>query len=153
MKRFTILLILTLFMVGLSAQNANNNDVRKQQWEEMKAKRAAFYTENIGLTADEAQAFWPLYNELQEKKHQLHHTMYDQFKNAKTDTNGKKIIDYSKVTDDMINLKFQEITLEKAYHQKFKKILSPEKLFKYYESEREWANKLLKDIEKRGDRK
>jgi hypothetical protein len=65
----------------------------------------------------------------------------------------RKIINYSKACDDMINLRVQETVLDKSYHEKFKKILGPEKLFKYYMAEREWANKLLKDIEKRGDRK
>jgi len=153
MKRYTLLLILSLTLTGLYAQNQSNHDARKQRWEEMKAKRAAYYTERIGLTAEEAQLFWPVYNELQGKKEKLHRSMTAQFRNAKRDANGQKIINYTKATDDMINLRVQETTLEKAYHARFKKILSPEKLFKYYGAEREWANKLLKDIEKRGDRK
>jgi len=153
MKRYTLLLVLCLTLTGLYAQPPCNNDARRQRWEEMKAKRAAFYTERIGLTAEEAQLFWPVYNELQAKKEKLHQSMTAQFRNAKRDANGRKIINYSKATDDMINLRVQETTLEKIYHAKFKRILSPEKLFRYYGAEREWANKLLKDIEKRGDRK
>ena len=153
MKRFAILLILSLFMTGISAQNQDKDEARKQRWEEMKVKRAAFYSEKICLTAEEAQQFWPVYNELQEKKEKLHRSMSEQFRNAKKDADGKKIIDYAKACDDMINMRVQEITLEKIYHAKFKKILNPEKLFKYYGAEREWANKLLKEIEKRGDRK
>ena len=152
MKRYTLFLILSLITAGLHAQD-NKDNARQQRWEEMKAKRAAFYTERICLTADEAQVFWPLYNELQEKKGKLHRCMSEQFRNAKKDANGQKIIDFAKASDDMINLRVQETTLEKSYHERFKKILSPEKLFKYYGAEREWANKLLKDIEKRGDRK
>lgn len=152
MKRYTLLLILSIFLTNLYAQDPHNDDARKQRWEEMKAKRAAYYTERIGLTAEEAQLFWPIYNELQEKKGKLHRSMSAQFRNAKKDANGQKIIDFSKATDDMINLRVQETALEKSYHEKFKRILSPEKLFKYYGAERDWANKLLKDIEKRGDR-
>lgn len=153
MKKITTFLILTLIMTGLTAQaEQSKDDLRKQRWEEMKTKRAAFYSEHIGLTTEEAQAFWPVYNELQEKKSKLHRTMSAQYRNAKKDANGKKIIDYAKACDDMINLRVQETTLEKVYHQKLKKILTPEKLFKYYRAEREWANKLLQDLEKRGKR-
>jgi hypothetical protein len=49
-------------------------------------------------------------------------------------------------------MKVQEATLDKSYHLRFKRILSPEKLFRYYNTEREWAGQLLKDIEKRGRR-
>lgn len=149
MKRYALLLILGL-CTGLFAQNSKNKDEHAQRWEEMKAKRAAFYTERIGLTADEAQIFWPVYNELQDKKGQLHRQMSAQFRNAKKNDKGERIIDFAKATDDMMNLRVQETALEKRYHEKFKKLLSPEKLFKYYNAEHNWANMLLKDIENRG---
>jgi|WetSurMetagenome_2_1015567.scaffolds.fasta_scaffold459266_1 hypothetical protein len=156
MKRYTYItfLILALITNSLGAENRNSNDnARKQLWEDMKAKRAAYYSERIGLTADEAQVFWPVYNELQNKKDKLHRAMSDQFRNAKKDINGRKVFDFTKATDDMINLRLQDATLDKTYHAKFKRILSPEKLFRYYDAERNWANHLLKNIEKRGDRK
>jgi len=154
MKRYILFLILGIFAISTYVQGQNNDDnSRKQRWEEMKAKRTAFYTERIGLTAEEAQAFWPLYNELQEKKGELHRSMSAQFRNSKRNGNRKKGIDYTKATDDMINLRVDEAILERSYHAKLKTVLPPEKLFRYYRAERDWANQLLKDIEKRGDKK
>jgi hypothetical protein len=147
-------LMVSALALGVSAQEQkqSKDDARKQRWEEMKAKRAAFFTEKIGLTSEEAQVFWPVFNELQDKKGKLHYQMSAQFRNAKKDQDGKKNIDYAKANDDLINMKLQEAKLDKVYHEKFKTILCPEKLFRYYGAEREWANKLLKDIEKRGSR-
>jgi hypothetical protein len=155
MKKFVLFFILSAVTSGLMAQDqaVSTNDLRKQRWEEMKAKRAAYYTEVIGLTAEEAQLFWPVFNELQEKKGILHRQMFAPFKNAKKDAHGKRIIDFAKANDGLINMKLQEAKLDKIYHERFKKILCPEKLFKFYDAERDWANKLLKDIEKRGDKK
>jgi hypothetical protein len=150
MKRYTLLLLLSVFVTGLFAQNGN--DTKKQRWEDMKAKRAAYYTEKIGLTAEEAQAFWPVYNELQAKKGKLHYQMSAPFRDGKENEKGERVIDYKKACDNMISLRVQEANLERCYHERFKQILSPEKLFRYYDAERDWANKLLKDIEKRGDR-
>jgi hypothetical protein len=141
--------------MGAFAQDkaANNDAGRQQRWEEMKAKRAAYYTEKIGLTPEEAQLFWPVFNELQEKKWKLHMQMSAQFRNGKKDDQGRPIFDFAKVNDELIRIKVQEASLDRVYHEKFKKILCPEKLFRYYGAERDWANKLLKDIEKRGDKK
>jgi hypothetical protein len=150
MKRYIILLLFGFLITSIYAQNTKSENSHKQRWEEMRAKRAVFYTEHIGFTANEARKFWPVYNELQEKKERLHRRCFDQFRRAKKDSNGKRVIDFTKVTNDMINMKVQEATLDKYYHTKFKKILSPEKLFKYYNAEREWAGQLLKEIEKRG---
>ena len=153
MKQYFLFLTLSIFFISTYTQGQNNENARKQRWEEMKAKRTAFYTERIGLTAEEAQAFWPLYNELQEKKGKLHRSMSAQFRNPRRNANKNRIIDYTKATDDMINLRVYEATLEKSYHEKFKTVLSPEKLFRYYGAERDWANQLLKDIEERGNKK
>jgi hypothetical protein len=141
--------------MGAFAQDkvANNDAGRQQRWEEMKAKRAAYYTEKIALTSEEAQLFWPVFNELQEKKWKLHMQMSAQFRNGKKDEQGRPIFDFAKVNDELIRIKVQEASLDRVYHEKFKKILCPEKLFRYYGAERDWANKLLKDIEKRGDKK
>jgi hypothetical protein len=149
MKRYILFLMFGLFAVNLLAQNTNQ-DSYKQRWGELIAKQAAFYTEHIGLTGDEARKFWPVYYELQRKKDAIHKKNFAQFQNAKKDKNGCRIFNYTKVTDDMINMKVQEVALDKAYHEKFKRILSPEKLFKYYNTERDWAGQLLRDIERRG---
>lgn len=155
MKQIAFTLFACVLSLSLFAQDkpANQDDARKQRWEDMKAKRAAYYTEKIGLTSEEAQLFWPVFNELQDKKWKLHMQMSAQFRNGKKDDQGRPIIDFAKVNDELIRIKVQEANLDKIYHEKFKKILNPEKLFRYYGAERDWANKLLKDIEKRGDRK
>jgi len=155
MKRLTFLVFALVLTMGLFAQDQtkSQDEIRKQRWEDMKAKRAAYYTEKICLTSDEAQLFWPVFNELQEKKWKLHQQMSAQFHNGKKDEHGHPIINYAKVNDELIRIKVQEANLDKIYHERFKKLLSPEKLFRYYGAERDWANKLLKDLEKRGDKK
>jgi len=154
MKRLALLIFTCVLTLGLYAQDKpKQDDVRKQWWEDMKAKRAAFYTQQICLTSDEAQSFWPVFNELQDKKWKLHLQMSAQFHNDKKDDQGRPIIDFAKVNDELIRIKVSEANLDKVYHEKFKKILCPAKLFRYYGAERDWANKLLKDIEKRGDKK
>lgn len=150
MKRLALVSMAFILSMGLFAQA--QEDARKQRWEDMKAKRAAYYTEKICLTPDEAQLFWPVFNELQEKKWKLHLQMNAQFRNTKKDAQGNPIFDFAKVNDELMRIKVAEANLDKVYHEKFKKILNPEKLFRYYGAEREWANKLLKDIEKRGNK-
>jgi hypothetical protein len=152
MKKYILLIIFGFFVTGLFSQNTKSQNSHQQRWEEMRAKRAVFYAEQIGFTTEEAQRFWPVFNELQGKKDALHKKSFAQFRNAKRDNKGNRIIDYSKVTDEIINMKVQEAVLDKSYHLRFKRILSPEKLFRYYNAERKWAGQLLKDIEKRGGR-
>lgn len=145
MQRLSTLLLFFCLAVGLTAQP---QDDRQKRFEEMKAKRAAFFTDRIGLTPEEAEQFWPVYNRLQEEKGKLNEKMRQLFRNSKRNDKGEKILDYDKITDEMIRIKVQEANLEKEYHTHFKKILGAEKLFKYYLTEREWGGELLKQIQR-----
>ena len=51
--------------------------------------------------------------------------------------------DYSKVNDECLGVKMKEAALEKEYYEKFKKILSPEKLYKYRRAEYKFARNFM----------
>jgi len=102
MKRISTLLLLIFLASSLGAQN---KDDRQKRWEEMVAKRAAFFTERINLTPQEAEKFWPVYNQLEEKKHKLNDRMRLLHQIVKKNDKGEKILDYEKATDDMIYIK------------------------------------------------
>jgi hypothetical protein len=144
MKKIVLLALFSLLTLGFNAQGqAKNDDVRKQWWEDFKAKRAAFLTEKIGLTPDEAQKFWPLYNAYDEKKGQLLFQMRGQLYRPKKDAQ-----DYAKANLDYINLKIQDAHLEKLYYEKFKTFLGPEKLNRYYRALEDLARGLMNDLKK-----
>jgi hypothetical protein len=151
MNKISHLVVMLLLTASVMAQVSNPSNERQKRWEELKAKRAAFFTERIGLTPEEAQLFWPVYNSLQEEKGKLNAKLWNLHhkgnKNKKTD----QPIDYLKLTQEMVNLKVQEANLEKVYYQKFKKILPPEKLFRFYITDRDWGTELLKQMQRRGD--
>ena len=63
-----ILLILTGFCSGLNAQGCGDNCKKKEQ---IKAQKVAFITDKLQLTVEEAQQFWPVYNELDKKSEDI----------------------------------------------------------------------------------
>jgi hypothetical protein len=146
-RRFSFLMVLTLLVSNLFAQGGEED--RQRRFEEMKSKRAAFFTERIGLTPREAERFWPTYNSLQSEKEKLNARRGKLYQTTKLNNNGEKVPDFEKISDEMINIRVKEATLEKLYHDKFKKILSPEKMMKYYRTEEDWGRELLKQYQQR----
>lgn len=161
MKRFFALMVLAVLVTTIHAQAPAQGQSDRQwrfedqgdrQWrfEDMKAKRAAFFTERIGLTPREAERFWPVYNTLESEKEKLNVRRRKLFQSTKVNNNGVKVPDFEKISDEMIDIKVKEVNLEKLYHEKFKKILSPEKMLKYYQVEVDWGKELLKQFQRRG---
>lgn len=102
--------------------------------DDFKKKKAEYIIKEVGLTDDEAKAFIPLSNELLDKRFELNHNIRSKNrqireKSKKTDT------DYTHMIESSFDLRAKELDLEKEYYQKFKKVLSPEKIYKYQKAE------------------
>ena len=113
--------------------------------ERIKAYRVAVFSEIIELTPDEAAAFWPLYNEFDDKKRNLRKE-YRPKKRAEAQTEAE--------LKAQINAHFEykqkDLDLEKAYSKKFQEVLPLVKVVKIPIAERRFKEVLVK---KMGDRR
>jgi len=148
MKKKGVLLF--LFLALTSANTflfAQRDDKRKAEFEQFKEKRVAFITKAVGFTTEEANAFWPLYNELQDKKFELNR---QQKKNLsefmKSEKTGKTHTEseYKNMVDSSTQYKENDAKLEEEYFAKFSKIISYEKIFRYQQAELQFARQMLK---------
>jgi len=142
--------ILLLLLFGLISANislfAQRDDKRKAEFEQFKEKRVAFITEAMELNAEQANAFWPLYNEWQDKKFELNRQMrkavFD-FMRAEKAGNTHTESEYR----DMVNLstqyKINDAKLEEEYLDKFSKVIPYEKIFRYQQAELQFARQML----------
>ena len=66
-RLFAAIAALTLIVHNSSAQSKCG----KCEWQErMQSEKIAFITAELDLTPEEAQTFWPVYNQIEQKKHQ-----------------------------------------------------------------------------------
>ncbi len=145
MKKGIIFSMLLCFMLaGVSAQTVQNKEEKKKEnMETFKAKRVAYITEKMKLTPDEAQAFWPICNELQEKKFEINKTLRENRKIFRDPEKKPTDADYLKIIDANADAKIKEAELDKEYLEKFKKILSPEKIYKYIRAEEDFMKQMF----------
>jgi len=141
------LLFLSFFLTsGLSmyAQGAR---------EKIQAHKIAFLTQKLNLNVQEAQIFWPVYNELQQKQAKINKAKRERMRNFSERMSSMSDQELEKLADEQINddLKLAKLKLE--YHQKFKKVLSIKKLIRLYKAERNFKNNLLKKLKERRQRR
>lgn len=91
MKRIiSVFCVLALVCAGAYAQN---NDHKKkgnpEGWrEKLRAEQVAFITSELDLTEAEAQAFWPVYNEVQKQRREAFKASGEAFKALAQGTDG-----------------------------------------------------------------
>ena len=141
---FSALLLFSVQVVAQDNGSRGSHNGRPFDREDFFAKRNAFITEKIELTASEAAVFIPLDNTLLQKKYEIgrecnriERELRD--KKDKSDEECKKLL---KCREDVKEKRDQ---LDKEYLEKFKKILSAEQILKYHSADREFFDEYIRD--------
>ncbi|MCL2097208.1 MAG: hypothetical protein FWH23_00410 [Bacteroidales bacterium] len=122
-------------------------DARKDN---LKAQRVTLFSNYIGFTSKEAERFWPVYNEWQEKLEALQkerRKVLEQLANFERMNNEKEV---KALLDAYVNSRVQESALFQEYYKKFSAILPPIKVVRLYIAEEEFKQRLLQILRSRG---
>ena len=126
----TIILILLFSWITLSAQN------QTERFQQIKAHKVAYITEKMNLTVEEAEKFWPIYNEYEESLNNNRKQVRLSIRNS-TDQEAKDML-YATLEKNE-----QEIALKRDFYEKASKVVSFRKLYLMEKAEREFRLKLL----------
>lgn len=131
MKRI-ISVFLSLVMVAgiMQAQNNNKQDQKKaaNDWRErVRAEQVAFITSELDLTETEAQAFWPVYNDVQKQRRQAFQATGKAFKALSEGVDGN---DAASLLDKYLNAKKASEKVEAEAIARYKKVLPVSKVAK-----------------------
>jgi hypothetical protein len=143
MKKVIIVLsVLTLLPLNiLTAQNPN--------LEKLNTYKIAFFTQRLNLTSAEAEKFWPVYNDYQEKRIAIQIERQKLNKNLNQNELNMSEKEMIEAGDKMISFQVQEASLSQEYHKKFREILSPTKVVRLYQAENQYRQQLLNELRDR----
>lgn len=144
MKRALIWIVVLAFAPLVWATGGCDQRLSK---EEFRARQQAYITEKAGLTAAEAEDFFPLYFELQDRKHQLNDEAWKLMREGKKE--GVTEARYDEIMESVYDARIAADRLEKSYYGKFKKILSSKKIYLVQQAEMRFHRELLRQAGKR----
>ena len=150
MKTLLILIVLSLVSITGIAQRQFD----PQTIELIKTKKIAFLTEAIGLSSQEAQKFWPVYNELEKERFAIIDKKRELEEKSATPKPGMTEADYRKLANEIAATHAKEGHLIEDYNLKFLNILPAEKVVKLYVAEGKFRATLMQEFRKsHGDKK
>lgn len=157
MNRILILLIATMFAGGVFAQGSPQGGSgieckRNFDFSEMKTKQAEYFVKELNLTDAQSEKFTPLMQEYILKRFELNKALRDAGRNLKK-IDKPSDADYLNVVNLSVETKVKEAALQKEYYAKFLKIMSPEQVCKYAQTEQRYARKTLEGRGKPGKNK
>jgi Spy/CpxP family protein refolding chaperone len=143
-----LIFITSLLFCGVTAfgQQPSPDDAKREQIEAM---RIAFITQKVDLTREEAQKFWPVYNEYRDALSKMRQERHDSYKNYKASFETLSDKEYTEYVDNLIIFRQRELDLMKKYHAEFKAVLPIKKVALLYRAEDEFKKNLLKEAHER----
>ena len=143
-KYFAIVVLIISYANSIYGQPGEE---RKQKIE---AQKATYITNQINLTPEEAQKFWPFYNEYQLKKEELQKAKRLSMQEYRIGSINMEESEMEKIIDGYIDIQVKEAELLKEYHEKYKTVLPIEKVIKLYQAENQFKQFLLRQIKGQG---
>jgi len=142
MKRNILLLTITLFLVSQTYSFAQGRGkgkgLNKNRWDKFRTEKIAFLTDRLDLSPEEAQKFWPVYNQMDKERAKINSERFElerQVREASESLQEKEIIE---LTRSFTKNMQQEGNLGSKYNDQFLKILPARKVLLLYKAEGEF---------------
>jgi hypothetical protein len=141
MKRIVFVLLIMLAFPAIRSDAQNTN------LEKLNNYKIGFFTKKLNLTSEEAEKFWPVYNDYQGKRNLI---QIEKLKiNRNFNQNGNTLNDnqLEEMGDKFVDCLVQESALAVEFHKKLKEVLPPAKVIMYYQAENQYKAQLLNELQ------
>jgi hypothetical protein len=149
MKKWMTMGLNLIAITSTFAQPDNRHNMSK---DEMQAKKVSFIANELELNTEEAQRFWPVYNEYQAEIELIRKEQMDNMKlmvdarrtgTALSDTQIEKMMTTRFANQSKL------LEIEKRYYERFKKVLPLEKVARFYAAEERFKVEMLREMRDR----
>ena len=144
--RFLSQLVLTAVLISGTAINASAQ--KKEDWKQkIMQEKIAFFTTEMNLTQEEAQDFWPVYNQFCKEEHEAQKLIMTTYKDLnEAIESGKSEKEISACLNRYLKAREEKRDLSTAAAGRFRKILSDEKVARLYITEEKFKRNQIQKL-------
>lgn len=155
MASFRIAAAVLLLFSGLmtTAQHDRMNQKARNRMESM---RIAIITSRLNLSPDEAEKFWPVYNEYRRKIDKIHAErmeMLDSRLHSKDSLSSPADAEADKMLSNILKLNDDYAKVQAEYYVRFRKMLGPKRTLDLYLGEVQFKRTIVRELRDMHDRR
>ena len=148
MKKTLLAFLISIPAFMLNAQEKTG--WKQEHHEKIRSMKIAYFTERLEFTPEEAEKFWPVYNEYEKKKAGLHGERRKNFRRFGSEMETLTDEQAREMLDQFVEFHRKETELAVSFHEQIKEILPPKKIIKLYITEVQFREHMLRQL--RGER-
>lgn len=149
-----IYIVTASFLMLTSAISAFAEERFQDNWKEkIMSEKIAFLTMEMGITPEEAQVFWPVYNQVDKERDEAIRSVFRSYKAVEDAVAaGKGEKELNKLLDEYLAALKAQGEVEQKAHKEYAKVLPVEKLAKLYVAEEKFRRQHIRKLHGGGDR-
>lgn len=133
MKLIIRMLVLLLIITPVLAEEANSDAQLTK--EAVMANKKLLVSTNMGLSEEEKSAFWPVYDEYQDKLGKLNQRTVALIKEYADSFDSMTDAKAGELLDEFLSIEEDTLALKQKYIPEFEAVLSKRKVVRYYQIE------------------
>ena len=145
-------MITAVLALIFTSASANAHRCFEEDWKQkMMSEKIAFLTIEVGLTPEEAQAFWPVYNKVEKEKDEALFNVFKTYQELnKASEEGKTGKALSDLLDKYLDAQKKLNEIEDKVAEQYKSVLSVEKVVKLYIAEEKFRRNSIRKLHEGG---
>lgn len=147
MKKLKTLFIIMLCPLFIFSQNISDEKRKK-----IESQKIAFITKALDLSSEEAQVFWPVYNDFSDEMKTIREKRREVFSKARKNRSSLTDKEIGIINDERLKMEQESLDLKVKYNKEFQKVISNKQISALYHAEEEFKKELLHRIKKGKDK-
>lgn len=151
--KYILIILLTCYSLNLSAQSTDSRDRdqrKKEMRDKIKALAVAHITKELNLTAQEAEKFWPLYNQVHDEQHRLEREKKKLMNKLESELESMTENQALAYIDKMVTLDQKISATNLDYmHEDMIKIIGAKRFLKLKQAEIDFRRKMIREYRDR----
>jgi len=140
MKYIITIVLACILSTGIQAQRSNEDDRRERMESRIESQKVAFITQKLNLSPEEAQVFWPIYNEHHAKMKASRNQNIPELSDDASPAEAEAFL--AKLLSEEQN----ELDMKKQYFERLSEAVSATKAAKLYYIEKRFREEVLAKI-------
>ncbi len=144
--KLKVLLLSMLFLIAGFSYGQSALGMKQLKKEKLKAKKIAFISNKLHLTPEEAEKFWPVYNEENAKIENAFRQIRKQFLPKEDDLSNNVALEKA---NKILDLEAEIITHKRNMVKRLDGIISGNKILELLKAEKEFRRIMMKEMRKK----
>lgn len=147
MKKIILICVLAVSCFGAYAQEQQPETIDPAVQEKIKNLQIAYISDKLGLTSEQAQKFWPVYNEFSGKRNELRKELINVRKEIRTDNPDSK--KQEELMKQGLSIRQRELNLENEYSNRLLQVITAQQILNLRKSERDFQQMIINQLQQR----